>query len=156
MYKKILALLIIICMSIIFFFSSQEAEESKGTSKGFALKIITFLDFNDALSSVEEVALAQKIDYFVRKTAHLSIYALLSFLIALFLNEYKNTYRFIVLKSTIYSFLYACTDEIHQLFVKGRSGEIRDVCIDTLGAILGSVFGVLIIHILKKLKKGKI
>ncbi|MBC8059640.1 MAG: VanZ family protein, partial [Clostridiaceae bacterium] len=30
-------------------------------------------------------------------------------------------------------FFYACTDEIHQLFVKGRSGRFRDVMIDTSG-----------------------
>ncbi len=156
MYKKILIVLIIICMCTIYFFSAQEAHVSGGTSKGFIVKIINFFDFNDSLSDTAAIELSKKLDYFVRKTAHLLVYALLSFLIALLLFEYKNTYRLVILKSTIYSFLYACTDEIHQLFVKGRSGEIRDVCIDTLGAILGSVFAIFIIHIFKSLKKGKV
>ncbi|UYJ41604.1 MAG: VanZ family protein [Lachnospiraceae bacterium] len=30
--------------------------------------------------------------------------------------------------------LYACTDEYHQLFVPGRSGQLRDVMIDAVGA----------------------
>ena len=42
------------------------------------------------------------------------------------------------------SFLYACTDEIHQIFVPGRSAQFRDVLIDTLGAS----FGCLLIHAL--------
>jgi len=33
--------------------------------------------------------------------------------------------------------LYAVTDEIHQLFVPGRSGELRDVMIDSIAALVG-------------------
>ena len=38
----------------------------------------------------------------------------------------------------IFCFLYACSDEIHQLFIPGRSGELLDVLIDTTGGILSS------------------
>ena len=34
-------------------------------------------------------------------------------------------------------FLYAVSDEIHQIFVPGRSGEPRDVLIDTSGVLIG-------------------
>ena len=37
----------------------------------------------------------------------------------------------------IFCFIYACTDEFHQLFVMGRSCEMRDVLIDTLGSFVG-------------------
>ena len=33
--------------------------------------------------------------------------------------------------------LYASTDEFHQLFVPGRSGQVRDVLIDSCGAAIG-------------------
>ena len=33
--------------------------------------------------------------------------------------------------------LYAATDDLHQLFVEGRSCEFRDVCIDSAGVVLG-------------------
>ena len=36
-------------------------------------------------------------------------------------------------------FLYACTDEFHQLFIPGRSGEFRDVMVDTCGGIIGLI-----------------
>ena len=36
--------------------------------------------------------------------------------------------------------LYAGSDEFHQLFVPSRDASLRDVAIDTIGAILGIVF----------------
>ena len=32
---------------------------------------------------------------------------------------------------------YAVTDEFHQLFVAGRSCEVRDMCIDAAGVLCG-------------------
>ena len=46
--------------------------------------------------------------------------------------------------------IYAITDEIHQIFVIGRSGEIRDIIIDTCG----STVGILTINIKKKINKN--
>ena len=34
-------------------------------------------------------------------------------------------------------FLYAVSDEVHQIFVPGRAGQLRDVLIDTTGVLLG-------------------
>ena len=33
--------------------------------------------------------------------------------------------------------LYAATDELHQYFVANRNASVRDVCIDTLGGLMG-------------------
>jgi VanZ family protein len=33
---------------------------------------------------------------------------------------------------------YAATDEIHQMFVPGRSAEVADLIFDTLGACVGT------------------
>jgi VanZ family protein len=35
--------------------------------------------------------------------------------------------------------LYAVSDEIHQLFVPGRAGQIRDVLIDACGVFVGII-----------------
>ena len=32
---------------------------------------------------------------------------------------------------------YAATDEVHQVFVPGRSAEFTDVLLDSLGALVG-------------------
>lgn len=37
----------------------------------------------------------------------------------------------------VFSVAYACTDEIHQIFVSGRSGCVQDVLVDTVGALVG-------------------
>ena len=42
-------------------------------------------------------------------------------------------------------FLYACTDEFHQLFMDGRAGQFKDVLIDTAG---GST-GILLWHVIR-------
>lgn len=38
---------------------------------------------------------------------------------------------------------YAATDETHQLFVPGRSGQVRDVLIDSVGAAIGVLLATL-------------
>ena len=48
------------------------------------------------------------------------------------------------------TFLYACTDEIHQLFIEGRSGEIRDILVDSTGALIGMVLVGIILKIKKR------
>ena len=42
-------------------------------------------------------------------------------------------------KAWFASALYAVTDEIHQHFVPGRSGEITDVLIDSIGCLIGAL-----------------
>ena len=40
--------------------------------------------------------------------------------------------------------LYAVTDEFHQLFVAGRSCELRDMCIDAAGVLCGCIlYGII-------------
>ena len=46
--------------------------------------------------------------------------------------------------------LYATSDELHQLFVMGRSCELRDVFIDSLG----SVSGIIMYNLIEKNKKN--
>ena len=50
--------------------------------------------------------------------------------------------------------LYAITDEYHQTFVAGRSGELRDVVIDSLGALLGILIYYVIMIIGENYNKG--
>ena len=44
---------------------------------------------------------------------------------------------------------YAVTDEVHQLFVPGRSGRITDVLIDGAGAVVGGI----VVRLLMRLHK---
>ena len=60
-------------------------------------------------------------------------------------NRFKNcSGRWVMLISWLCGTLYAMTDEFHQLFVPGRSGEIRDVCLDSAGVLVGVFIGRLL------------
>ena len=57
------------------------------------------------------------------------------------------------LYSIIFCFLYACSDEIHQMFLDGRTAKIMDVCIDTCGSMIGNMICFVIDRIKNKYKK---
>ena len=114
-------------MMIIFQFSMQDGEESAGLSLTIVhmiLKIFPFIKNQDLLH------------FIIRKAAHMSEYALLS--LTFVYGFYKS--NFVISKVCLYSllctFLYACSDELHQLFVSGRAGQFTDVLIDTTGGVI--------------------
>ena len=74
-------------------------------------------------------------DFVFRKIAHITEYAILTFLF--FRASSKNlNYRKAISYSAIFSITFALTDEYHQLFVFGRGGNLGDVFIDSLGVFL--------------------
>ena len=90
------------------------------------------------------------LDYFLRKGAHLTEYAVL-FLLARRAIEgsfAKISVSGFVALSVIFSVLYAVSDEFHQSFVPGRVPSVFDVGIDTAGVLVG-----LILYSFWKLKK---
>ncbi len=153
--KTILWILVILWATTIFCFSAQPATQSDKASTGFTKKIVRILDVADKLSEQEIENIAENLNHLVRKSAHFCAYALLSILIYLLLKEYgfKTTHAMIF--AVTLSGLYACSDEFHQTFVKGRSGEIRDVGIDTLGAFFGVAVFYLCSCVIKKIKTNK-
>ena len=87
--------------------------------------------------------------FLVRKTAHFTEYAILG---SLFFLNLRSTFKHPLIMSIFLSFFYACTDEIHQIFVPGRSAQVRDILIDTLGASFGATITYLIIKLFTKIK----
>lgn len=76
------------------------------------------------------------IDFLMKKAAHFFEY------IVLFLLWFRALGKKSPLDALMISIAYAFTDEIHQLFVPGRTGLLRDVGIDSVGMML---FATLII-----------
>jgi VanZ family protein len=74
-------------------------------------------------------------NFVVRKCAHFIEYMILALLAFNLIKLYFNIKQVVIL-TIVFVFLYACSDEIHQLFVLGREGAIRDVVIDTCGGIV--------------------
>ena len=134
--KTVKFILIILVMFVIFSFSSDNSKESSKKSDKLITKV-TEIVLKRKLSSNEEKKYINKYVVIVRKTAHFIIYLTLGILVLSFIREFRCLdYKSLVI-AIIICFLYACSDEFHQLFVSGRSGEIKDVLLDTIGASLG-------------------
>lgn len=134
--KPLISLLLIFQMIFIFAMSSFGSDSSNAQSSQ-VIQILhqVFPSLSSHISGLDASALA----FIVRKTAHFTEYAILGILFYFFYRQtlpQKNGLQLFVL-AILSSFLYACTDEIHQLFVPGRSGQFTDVLVDTLGASFG-------------------
>ena len=102
------------------------------------------------LNEEEKEEVIENCQFVVRKLAHFSIYAILGINILGFVNTYKNFKFKSQIEITLFSgFLYAVSDEFHQMFSGGRTASPKDVCIDTLGVL----FGIGIFLLIKKLIK---
>lgn len=133
--KKVFKLmLLILWMILIFCFSNQKADDSSKLSDGVIVKIASVFTKGD-LTKNKKDELIDKYTFIIRKTAHFSIYLILGILSINFLSSFDI--RHIIAFSSLICFIYACTDEFHQLFVIGRSCEVRDILIDTLGSFIG-------------------
>jgi len=143
----------LLCMILIFNFSSQSAVQSSETSGSFIHEILIqiFPEFQEE-SPKEQKSTVETLQFFVRKTAHFSIYALLSLLLLLAFLQLFTFYK-ASFSAFLCSALYAISDEIHQSFIPGRSCELRDVCIDSLGALTALCFVILIYRFICRYRK---
>ena len=137
MYKKIFKILIVLlCMICIFTFSEDNGEKSNKKSDGTIIFISRFI-VGHKLSKQEQIKYINKYVVLVRKSAHFIIYLILGLSIISLLYEYKIVNTKAIIIALIISILYACSDEIHQIFIPGRTGRIIDVFIDGMGAFIG-------------------
>ena len=141
--KVIKIILVLLWMVMIFLLSNEEAVKSSKKSDGLIIKSVELFT-GKSLSDQEKEKVLKYLVFPVRKCAHLSLYLILGILVISLLREYMVINTKLVLLSLLICFFFACSDEIHQLFVPGRSGEVRDVLIDTLGACLGVSFYYLV------------
>ena len=103
----------------------------------------------------KEEQLIEKLNKPLRKCMHASVYFVLSILIFNCLKTFKiSGWKNVIIPIGI-AFLYACTDEFHQLFIDGRTSQFTDVLIDTFGAMLGVAMINVAIRIIGKIKQPK-
>lgn len=152
--RMIWIILILINCVAIFQFSNQNATISGNTSGRVVDWLIELLPFTNTLEENEKERVKEEMmQPIIRKLAHFSIYALLGFFIMGLASTYRGTFYQKILSSTLLACLYAISDEIHQLFIVGRSGQFTDVCIDTLGALTGSILFMLMIKLYRRITK---
>jgi VanZ family protein len=123
--------LVIAWMTVIFMFSSQSGESSNENNR-FVVYIFNLLglDLDKVLGGLS--------NFIIRKAAHFTEYFILYLLLYRALMEDYNK-RKALLVSLLGTFLYACSDEIHQAFVPERGPSFRDVLVDTSGGLLSMV-----------------
>ena len=140
MIKKVIKLvLIILWMGLIFSFSNDSGVVSTKKSDGLIIRCVETILGRD-LSDSEKEKWTTYLVVPVRKGAHVGVYFVLGLLVVSFINEFHMFNYKTILFACLICFLYACSDEIHQLLVPGRSGQIKDVLLDYLGSKLGILF----------------
>ena len=163
MKKKIIIvlswLLVLTWMGVIFFFSNMNSEESNTKSlKTIETTIkktvektneVGITSANPDSKKVEKIA--ENMNFPVRKLLHGLEYFILSLLLinALYQSGLRSKKAFWI--ALVICFLYACSDEIHQIFTK-RTSSFLDVLIDTSGSIVA----ILLIKLILKIKKKNI
>ncbi len=151
--SAVFCLLTLLWMTVIFMFSAKNADDSTEQSSfvtNILMNIFSNVYRNSDLS--DKMQIIESMSFAIRKAAHFSIYSvlgLLSFLSVYYLTKFSNKTPFI---SLLICFIYACSDETHQLFVPGRSGQLRDVFIDFSGALLMTLIILAVRKIYRKIK----
>lgn len=150
-FRTVSIILTLAWMVVIFLFSCENASDSSETSGNtirFFLDIF-YPDFKELAESAQ-MEIVESFQHIVRKFAHFTAYAILGVLTLLSVVTYKNLpIKFRSGTSLVICLLYAISDEIHQLFVPGRSGQITDVFVDFSGAFTGVIILLLIIRFSK-------
>ncbi|MDO5519326.1 MAG: VanZ family protein [bacterium] len=138
--------LAVVWMIIIFSFSARTSDVSTNDSNRIGLLIgKTFIHEFNEWEEEKQIEFAKKIDHPIRKTAHAMEYAVLGALVAGTFITLKRTMASRILIPWLIATIYAASDEFHQLFVAGRSGQVSDVMLDSTGVMAGVLIIVFIL-----------
>lgn len=109
--------------------SNTNGNDSSSQSNFFADIILQFINIDK-----------ETLTFLIRKIAHMSEYAILALFTYYALIKIAFNKRIIFQITFLISFLYACSDEFHQLFISGRSGQFTDIIIDSTGCLIMLLF----------------
>lgn len=137
--KLIVWVPVVFMAMLIFGFSGQSGEESGGLSYKVAEAAVDFADIFVDIDSEYREDIISDMQLPVRKAAHMTEYAILTVLIYIALAADGVKYKWRPLVAMAAVFIFACSDEFHQLFVPGRCGAFTDVLIDTAGAAIAVI-----------------
>ncbi len=145
-------LAVVAWMGVIFAFSAEVATDSEQTSGRIVRWLLVHLDKSfPALSAEEQLLRVGEWSFAVRKLAHFSLFAvmgLLSFAAFSVDLPLRRAFPAALGLGTARGVL----DEVQQAFVPGRSCELRDMCIDAAGVLIGASFLFLILHLIQRKK----
>lgn len=129
---------VVIWMIFIFYMSSKDGQGSSALSGEITEKLGNLIEKLRNDTPEARQCFMEGLETIIRKAAHMAEYAILFGLVLLAVKKInlKSEKIYNVLLAIAVCFLYACTDEVHQLFVDGRCGSMRDVLIDMVGVLI--------------------
>jgi len=126
----------------VIFVNSTDLMSAEHTSR-FIVPILLWLKPGMAPETIQSILFA------VRKCAHMAEYAILALLLwrALRSGPTLCTTRPVLFGAVLVAcIVFAASDEFHQSFVKSRTPSVRDVILDTAGALFGLLIGASFAH----------
>ena len=152
--RALLLILLIADMLFIFFNSAQDSSNSSNTSQSVTEIVAPVLIPN--YKDMDEDAKMQSLlslDGIIREAAHLLQFVPLGFSLYLLLctigpNERRGRINFAATLG--FGLIYAFSDEIHQIFVPGRTFQLFDILMDISGVTLGCIGAMILMLIIKK------
>ena len=142
-------------LALIFSFSAQTGTESGGLSQGVSQWIVRHWNqlIGGSLAPINIAAQAKAIEFWVRKAAHMTEYALLCWSVSLPFFVWGIRSKLRIPLTPLICAIVAASDEFHQSFIAGRGPSVRDVGIDTLGALCALGILELIRWIIRRRKR---
>lgn len=169
------AIAVLAIMALIFVYSSQGGTKSNNVSGSVTVKVIhAFRAEYDELPAQEQKVVFDNWNYYIRRVAHFCEYAALSFWMYVHIVAARKASRdcgtaagqagrdcgsaenfaagknYDWLLGVLVAFLYACSDELHQYFIPGRSGVFKDALWDSVGALFGAWIAVMVVRAIRK------
>jgi VanZ family protein len=131
----------LVVMYMIFSFSGQSGADSGQLSYTVSVKLVQAGAelLNRQMSQSEIDMYATKYNYLVRKAAHMTEYCVLAISLCIPLYAYGVRGIWLLLLAGFICVGFAATDEYHQSHVEGRGPSVRDVFIDSCGALIGII-----------------
>ena len=154
-FIKIMKIILLLGLAIgwmfcIYKLSGMNSSNSNGKSTGLigvfiedTLDITNEYGITNSHPSDSKIAkVSQLINPPMRKVMHASVYFVLAFFIMILLNIIFEHRDFLIVLTLAFLICvgFAVSDEYHQTFVAGRTGQAIDVIIDSAGATFGLVF----------------
>lgn len=155
--KRILSIsALVLWMGIIFLFSHQTSEKSGNLSRPIQNTVFESTIGKNEYETVRERNLARvKLGEMIRSGAHFLLFTVLGVLSLTAFMTFKMKMWQNVLLATVLGWIYGVLDEIHQVYVPGRSFQLNDLGADFAGVTLGVAATLGIVLIVRFIRKKK-
>lgn len=128
--------ILVVWATLMLTLSSQNGSETAQVSDGFSRWLVQIF-FGDDPYEIKFHAVHR----FVRKTAHVLLFAVLSALLSGIFNCFENARLILCAAVSVgIAALFAFFDEWHKLFIPGRHFDMFDVMLNIIGGIIGAAF----------------